>query len=264
MIIDGNKTAERILEEVEREIKEKQLTLKLAVVLVGDNEMSKTYIEKKREAAKKIGVGFELFSFAKEIPQKQLEITITEIAQKKDINGIVIQLPLPSHINTDKILDCVPKEKDVEGFVSSIHSPIVEAIKEFFREYKISLQGKEILIIGKGKLVGKPVAKWLKEENVDFKIIDKSVENISFYTKKADIIITGTGNPNLIKEEMVKDDVTIIDAGTCKLQGKTMGDVDFENVCQKAKCITPCIGGIGPVTVACLFKNLLKLKQQNS
>lgn len=256
MILDGKKLADKILKEVKKEIKEKQLKLKLAVVFVGGNELSKTYIAKKREAAELVGVDFELLRFEEKVSQKELQDGIKNI---KDAAGIVVQLPLPKNIDTDKILKAIPKEKDVEGFVSDITPPLVLAIEGLLREYEVSLIGKKILVIGKGRLVGGPVAEWLNKKGLSFEIVDKTEKDIKSFTQKADVIITGTGSPELIKEDMVKKGVVIIDAGTCKIEGRAVGDVDFKNVCSKAKCITPCVGGVGPLTVAFLFKNLLKL-----
>jgi len=258
MTIDGNKIAEKILNNLKEKIQEKKLKLGLAVVWVGSNEISRVYVEKKKETAQKIGIGFELFNFPKEIFQSDLAEKVEEISQKEDIAGVVIQLPLPSQIDTDEILKCVSKEKDVEGFVSENLSPIVLAVEEILKEYSVFLKDKKIVLVGRGKLVGQPVAKWLKKQNIDFEVVDKDSQNIN-KLQEADIIISGAGVPNLIKKNMVKEGVVIIDAGTCKVDGKTVGDVDFKNVCDKAQCITPCIGGIGPVTVACLFKNLVKI-----
>jgi methylenetetrahydrofolate dehydrogenase (NADP+)/methenyltetrahydrofolate cyclohydrolase len=257
MILDGKKLADKILNNLKKEIKEKQLKLKLAVVLVGGDELSETYVSKKREAAETTGIGFELLRFSESISQEELESSIKDI---KDATGIVVQLPLPKNIDTGRILKAIPGSKDVEGFVSNIDSPLVLAIDGILKEYNVSLKNKNIVVIGKGRLVGKPVADWLTKKGLSFKIIDKSEKDISSITKQADLIITGTGSPNLIKQDMIKRGVAIIDAGTCRMEGKTVGDVDFENVCDKAKCITPCIGGVGPLTIAFLFKNLLKLK----
>ncbi|KPJ55385.1 hypothetical protein AMJ47_00770 [Parcubacteria bacterium DG_72] len=257
MILDGKKLAEKILKEVKEEIEQKQLKLKLAVVLVGEDEISKIYVEKKKKVCQKVGIGFELFEFAQDIEQEQLEKEIERIAERKDVLAVVVQLPLPENIDTDKILNMIPQEKDVEGFVSNIDSPVVLAVEGLLKEYNISLEAKNIVVIGKGRLVGKPVAEWLLNRGLDFKVIDKSEKDISSITKKADIIITGTGVPNLIKEDMVKQGVVIIDIGTCKLDDKVVGDVDFENVCSRAKCITPCIGGVGPLNIAFLLSNIL-------
>ena len=260
MILDGVKLAEKILKEAEEKIKKEQLKIKLAVVLVGNNELSKTYIEKKKQACQRLGIGFELFNFPKDIRQDEIEKEIKKISQIQDVTGIVVQLPLPKQIDTDRVLSLIPAEKDVEGFVSGRKSPVVLAVERLLQEYGISLDKKNILIIGKGRLVGAPIAKWLRSQGLDFNIVGKNVSDLSFFTKKADIIITGTGVPNLIKQDMVKQGIIIIDAGTCKIAGKTIGDVDFDKVCLKAKCITPCVGGIGPVTVACLCYLLTEMR----
>ena len=256
-ILDGKKLSEKILKNLKKEIQKKRLKLKLAVVLAGEDEASKLYIKKKREVAKKIGVDFELLEFSEKIKQADLEKKMRELGERKDVSGIVVQLPLPKGLDTERILRMIPKKKDVEGFVSDIDSPVALAIEEFLKEYKLSLKNKKILIVGKGRLVGRSASNWLKRKKIKFEIIDKSVCNLSFFTRKADIIISGTGTPKLIKKDMVKKGVVIMDVGTCRKKGKTAGDVDFENVCQKAKCITPCVGGMGPVTVACLFKSLV-------
>ncbi len=260
MILDGKKLADKILNNLEREIKEKQLRLKLAVVLVGKDEVSKIYVEKKKQACQRVGIGFELFEFAQDISEEELEKQVKEIGERRDISAVVVQLPLADHIDADRILSMIPQEKDVEGFVSDIDSPMVLAVQGLLKEYDLSLENKDILIIGRGKLVGKPIAKWLEKKDIPFNIIDKSEKDISSFTQKADVIITGTGSPELIKEDMVKEGVVIIDAGTCKIQDKIVGDVNFEKVCKKAKCITPCIGGVGPLNIACLLQNILKLK----
>jgi methylenetetrahydrofolate dehydrogenase (NADP+) / methenyltetrahydrofolate cyclohydrolase len=260
MIIDGKKIAEKILDDVKKEIKEKQLKIKLAVVLVGDDFSSKVYIKKKQEACEKAGIGFELFNFDSGVNREDLEKNIKEIAIREDISGIVIQLPLPENIDSERIMNLVPKEKDVEGFVSEINSPIICAIEEIFKSYGVSLEDKKIVVLGKGRLVGKPVSEWLKNQNLNFQVIDSTSRDIELLTKEADIIISGVGSPRIIKENMVKEGVVVVDIGACRENGKTVGDADFEKICDKAKCITPCIGGIGPITVACLLKNLLKLK----
>ena len=188
MIIDGKKISERILKRLEEEIKEKQLKLKLAVVLVGDDSSSKIYVGKKEEACYKIGIEFQLFKFPSEIKEVRLLEEITEIIKDDNISGLVVQLPLPEHVNTDEILNSISKEKDVESV-----SPVVCAIKYILEEYDISLENKKIALIGKGRLVGIPVAEWLQKKNLEF---SNNVES-------ADIIISGVGRPGLLKKEMV-------------------------------------------------------------
>ena len=233
-ILDGKKLAQKILKNLKKEIERKKLKLKLAVVLVGDDPDSEIFVKQKRKACELVGIDFELFQFPKRIQQTELAKKIKEII-KSDISGLVIQLPLPQRINTDEILSLVPKEKDAESI-----SPVVCAITCLLEEYKISLKNKKIILIGKGRLVGQPVSDWLKKQNLVF----SGIEDI----KQADIIISGTGRPNLIKGEMVKKGAVIIDVG---------GDVEFETVSKKASYLTPTPGGVGPMTVACLLHNLV-------
>lgn len=234
MILDGKKLAQKILKDLRREIVRKKLKLKLAVVLVGEDSDSKIFIKQKRKACELIGINFELFQFPKKIQQRELAGKIKEIV-KSDISGLVVQLPLPGHIDTDEILSLVPTEKDAEYI-----SPVVCAIGSLLKEYKISLKNKKIVLIGKGRLVGQPVSKWLKSQNLIF----SGIENI----KQADIIISGVGRPDFIKGEMIKKGAVVIDVGK---------DVEFRSVSQKAGYLTPTPGGVGPMTVACLLKNLV-------
>jgi len=233
-LINGKKISGKILDRLEKEIKEKQLKLKLAVILVGDDPASKIYVKKKEEVCKRIGIGFELFELSAEIEKEELKKEIDSIIDDGKISGIVIQLPLPKKFDAQDILNLIPEEKNAESI-----SPVVCAIGHILEEYKISLKGKKVVLIGKGLLVGIPVGKWLDKQNILF----SGIENI----KSADVIISGAGKPNLIKKDMVKQGVIIIDVG---------GDVDPE-VSEKAGYITPLIGGIGPITVACLLENLI-------
>jgi methylenetetrahydrofolate dehydrogenase (NADP+)/methenyltetrahydrofolate cyclohydrolase len=233
-ILDGKKLSKKILNNLKKEIERKKLKLKLAIVLVGEDLDSKIFIEQKRKACELIGINFELFQFPEQIRQIELAEKIKEII-KSDISGLVIQLPLPQCINTDEILSLVPKEKDAE-FIS----PVVCAISCLLEEYKISLINKKIVLIGKGRLVGQPVGDWLKKQNLVF----SGVEDI----KQADLVISGAGRANLIKGDMIKKGAVVIDVGR---------DVDFKTVSKKASYFTPTPGGVGPMTVACLLKNLV-------
>lgn len=236
-ILDGKKLSEKILKNLKKEIEKKQLKLKLAIILVGEDSDSKIFVKQKKKACEKVGIDFELFKFSSKISNSELKKEIKKIVQKSDINGIVVQLPLPKNLHTEEILNLIPKEKDAE-----IVSPVVCAVDRILKNYKISLRNKNIVLIGKGRLVGQPVAIWLKKRNLKFSDIDK--------IKNADIVISGVGKPDLIKGKMVKKGVVVIDIGK---------DVDFKSVFKKASYITPVPGGVGPVTVACLIENLVKL-----
>ncbi len=241
-LLDGKKLAGKILENLKKEIKKKQLKLKLAVILVGEDPASKIFIREKGRACKFVGIGFESFIFSFEISQKELKKEIKKIEEDSIVSGMVIQLPLPKKFNTDEILNLIPLKKNVE-----IISPVVCAVERLLKEYKISLRAKNIVLVGRGRLVGQPLAAWFKKQKIKF-------QGLSFLEgqslKKADIIISGVGKQNLITGEMVKKGVVVIDAG---------GDVDFKSVSKKASYITPIPGGVGPLTVACLLENLVKL-----
>jgi methylenetetrahydrofolate dehydrogenase (NADP+)/methenyltetrahydrofolate cyclohydrolase len=272
IILNGQKLSEKILDNLKKEIKRRQVKLKLAVVLVGRNKASLTFIKKKQEAAKKVGVEFSFYRFGQDITSARLKSEIKKIVKDSDNSGVVIQLPLPKKINTAEILNLVPREKDPDvlseksfkEFVlgeSSVLPPTVGAIAYLLEGYEINLKKKNIVIVGAGRLVGKPLAAWLALQGAKFSILDKSTEDISIFTKGADILISGVGQANLIKEDMVSDGVVVLDAGTTKKNGKTVGDVDFKSVSKKASYITPVVGGVGPMTVACLLENLIKLQK---
>jgi methylenetetrahydrofolate dehydrogenase (NADP+) / methenyltetrahydrofolate cyclohydrolase len=246
MIIDGKKISDKILNELRHKIEKEKLKVKLAVVLVGDDFASKVYVKKKHEACKRVGIGFELFNFPVDILDKDLRGKIKEMAKSKNVTGILVQLPLPKNFNTEEILEYVPKNKDAERI-----SPVICAVEEIIEEYKIDLKNKKIVLVGRGKLVGNPIAEWLKEKDLEF----SNIEDIH----KADIVITGVGKPKMITGGMVKEGVIVIDIGfSHDKNGKAVGDVDFEEVAQKARLITPVPGGVGPITIACLLKNLVK------
>lgn len=257
MILDGKKLSLKILKEIKNKVKKQ---LKLAVILVGDNKVSETYIKEKQNACKEIGIDFELFKFPLDINEVDLKQEVLRITKDPANSGVVIQLPLPKGFNIQEILNLITPEKDIDALSEkSIYiSPMVKGIKRLLEEYNISIKDKNIVLIGKGRLVGRALALWLEKEKADFSVVDKSVKDISSFTLKADIIISGAGKPNLITGDMVKQGAVIIDAGTSSEEGKSVGDVDFESVSKKAGYITPVPGGIGPMTVACLLDNLAK------
>ncbi len=271
-VLDGKKLSEKILKNLAGEIKKKRLKLKLAVILVGDDFSSKVYIRKKREACEDIGIGFEFFKFSSRIRKENLRKEVKKIAKRADIRGIVVQLPLPEGFDSQEFLNLIPSEKDVDVlseinigkfYVGTlpISSPTTEGIRYLLKEYKISARGKNVVLVGAGRLVGRPLTLWLLKEKATISIVDEYTENISYFTKKADIIISGVGKPHLITAKMVKKGVVVIDVGTFRRKGRLVGDVEFKGVSKKASYITPIIGGVGPMTVACLLENLVKLSE---
>ena len=257
MILDGKKLSLKILKEIKNKVKKQ---LKLAVILVGDNKVSEIYIKEKQNACKEIGISFELFKFPLDINEADLKQEVLKIAKDPANSGVVIQLPLPKGFNVQEILNLIPPEKDIDALSEkSIYiSPIVKGIKRLLKEYNISIKDKNIVLIGKGRLVGRVLALWMEKEKADFSVVDRSVKDISSFTLKADIIISGAGKPHLITGDMVKQGAVIIDAGASSEEGRSVGDVDFKSVSRKARYITPVPGGIGPMTVVCLLDNLVK------
>jgi len=253
MILNGKKLAERILNDLKREVA-KLSPIKLAVILVGNDPNSLKFVKQKKKAAEKIGINFELHRFKSNISEQELVEKIKKIVKLKTNTGIVVQLPLPPRIDVQKIINLIPKEKDpdalsVDNFL--VESPVASGIIKLLKEYGIKLKGKKVVIVGRGRLVGKPLIAIMKKAGVDLVACDIYTKNLSNQTLKADILISATGSPGLIKAKMIKRGTVVIDAGT--------GDVDFERIKNKVGFITPPIGGVGPMTVAMLMSNLVKL-----
>lgn len=276
MLIDGRKIAEEIKEELKNQIKKSGKKLKLAIVQVGENEISKKFIERKVKFAEDIGVKTRIYNLPAEISTSQLRKKMAEICHIKENDGVILQLPLPEYINTQYVLNGIVPKKDVDvlssrsfgDFVtgrSKVLPPLVGVIKIIFEKYNIEPVGKNIIVIGRGILVGKPIANWLINEGVTVSVLNSQTLNPSGYTLMADVIISGVGKQGLIKPEMVKDGGVIIDAGTSPStssgqSAKLIGDFD-PAVEDKTSLFTPVPGGVGPITVAMLFKNLVELNK---
>ena len=266
MIIDGNK----INEEIREELRGRAKGLSLAIIWVGDDPVSAKYIEKKKIFGEEIGVRVKVFKYGSDMFTGELIEEIQTIS--KDFSGIIVQLPLPKQIDGVMAMNTIPIDKDVDllsemayqNFVegkSLILPPVVASIKEIFEKNDLlDLHGLHAVVVGRGKLVGRPVAVWLTSQGAEVTLLGKddwadlSVEALA----KADIIVSGAGVPGLIKAEMVKNGVVIIDAATSDVSGKIIGDVD-PAVADKARIFSPVPGGVGPITVAMLFKNLVTL-----
>lgn len=267
-ILAGDSLSRSILEALEVRAKDKNLAL--FVVQVGVNAVSKKYITEKQKAAEKLGIAFSLTEVQGDVTQEDLEKKVQELASNPSCSGILVQLPLPSHLNTQKVLDMIPQEKDVD--VLSIKSlelfregklgilpPTVSAISLLLEASGVSLENKQVVIVGKGRLVGTPLSLWFLQKGITPVVADKSTPDIGEVIKKADILVSATGKAGLITGDMVKEGAVVVDAGTSVEGGNTRGDVDFESVSKKAAFITPVPGGVGPLTVACLFQNLVTL-----
>lgn len=272
-ILDGRKLAEKILEKLKREISNRRFKLRLAVILVGNGQISRIFIHGIEKDSQIAGIDFKLYKFSVKITSQKLKKEIGKIVKNKQNSGVVIQLPLPRKFLSEEFLNLIPERKDVNVLSEKslgkfyqgtlkILPPTVEGILELLKNYSIKLKGKDIVIVGVGRLVGFPLATQLLKEKATVSVLNEFTKDTPSFIKKADILISGTGRPNLIKGDMIKKGAVIIDAGTSIKNGKLVGDIDFRSVSKKASFLTPVPGGVGPLTVASLLKNLVKLAEK--
>ncbi len=268
-IIDGTKIAEEIISKVKKKVENNKLKLRLSVVLVGNNKASLSYISQKEKFAHKAGIDFSLYRFPEKTKQQELIKNIEKIS--KLTFGLIVQLPLPKNLNDQEVLNSIPKEKDIDILSEdnlgkfytgdfNILPPVVKAVDCILNKEKISVKGKNVAIIGAGKLVGKPLAVYLMKKKATVCVINEFTKNKIYFTKKSDIIISGVGKQNLIKSNMVKRNVIAIDAGFSLVNKKIKGDFS-ESVYKKALKYTKVPGGIGLITTACLIDNLIKINE---
>lgn len=268
-IIDGDTIAAGILEETKKQVdalKGKSMFPKLSVILVGENPASELYVEKKKLAASALGIEFELLRFKESISERELIRAINELNFHFGTHGILVQLPLPKHIDKAKVIDAISPLKDVDGFTAfnlgllcqgkeEIVSCTAQAILKLIESTGTVIQGKSVCIVNHSIVVGRPLAQLLLNRNATVTVCHAQTKDLCFFTKQADILVTAVGKPGLIKAGMVKQGAIVIDAGIAKENGKTKGDVDFNSVKEVASFITPVPGGVGPMTVACLLHN---------
>lgn len=271
-ILNGKKLSEKILANLKREIKKSNLKLRLAVVQVGENSVSQIFINQKKKACKLVGIDFRLYRFDEKINPQGLKKEIEKIVRNPANSGIIIQLPLPKKFLPEEFLNLIPEKKDIDVLseknlgefyqgILPILPPTVSGILSLLKNYKIELKGKDVVVIGAGRLVGFPLAIQLLKEKATLSVLNEFTKDAPSFIKKANILISGVGKPNLIKGKMVKKGVVIIDAGSAMKKGKLVGDVDFKEISKKASYITPVPGGVGPLTVAYLLENLVKLNK---
>jgi methylenetetrahydrofolate dehydrogenase (NADP+)/methenyltetrahydrofolate cyclohydrolase len=273
-LIDGKALSQKVQESVAKEVEtlkqEKNIVPGLAVILVGDDPASHAYVNMKAKACEKVGFYSITHNMPDTISQDEIIATIEMINANPRIDGILVQLPLPKHIDTDKILEVIDPKKDVDGFHAYNVGRLVTGLDTFvpctplgvmkmFEEYNIDLEGKDVCVVGASNIVGKPMASLLLNANATVTVTHIFTKDLKAHTSKADIVVVGVGVPGLIKEDMVKEGAIVIDIGINRLEnGKLVGDVDFEAVSKKCSYITPVPGGVGPMTIAMLLSNTLK------
>ena len=274
VLLDGKILSAKIKEEVKVEVtqivKEKNITPGLAVILVGNDAASATYVASKAKACKDAGIYSVVHEMPESITQEELLETINMMNNNPKLDGILVQLPLPKHIDTTTVLEAINPLKDVDGFhpynvgrmvsnLDSFLSATPFGVMRMFEEHNIELSGKDVVVIGSSDIVGKPMASLLINKKATVTVCNSRTKDLKAHTSKADIVIIAVGVPYLLKEDMVKDGAVVIDVGINRLDtGKLVGDADFEGLKNKCSHLTPVPGGVGPMTIAMFLKNTIK------
>lgn len=280
ILLDGRSVANRVLEQVEGEVralKEKGITPKLAFLLVGHNPASATYVSQKQKACEKTGIEFEHLDFPETVTTEELVAAIQKLDAREDVHGILVQLPLPASMNTPLVLRALQPKKDVDGFhaynlgkmlLSTEFEHLVpctpKGVIKLLEHYQIPIEGREVVVVGHSNIVGKPMSVMFLNRNATVTTCHKFTKNLADHTRRADILVVAVGKAGLITADMVKEGAVVVDVGINRVDGKLVGDVDFEAVSQKTSYISPVPGGVGPMTVACLMENtVLAAKRLN-
>ena len=276
IILDGKKIAQEIQEELSlkvEELKGKGITPGLAVIRVGEDPSSLIYVRNKKRKAEEVGIHFEEHTLKENASQDELIELIARLNSDSRIEGIVLQLPLPNHLDEKRILEKISPDKDVDGFHPlnmgrllkgnpSFIPATPRGVVELLDRYKIPLEGKRAVVVGRSDIVGKPLAFLLLARNATVTICHSKTKDLSLVTREGDILVAALGKPGFIKEKMVKEGSVIIDVGINRVGNKIVGDVDFEKVKEKASYITPVPGGVGPMTIVILLKNVLEAAEK--
>ena len=277
VLIDGKELARKIRMELKEEVielKSNGITPKLAVIMVGDDKASKVYVKNKSKACEEIGIEYEEFLLEADTTMEELLDLIEKLNNRKDIHGILLQSPIPKNLDINKAFNKIDYKKDVDGFhpINVGKLSIGEdcfisctpfGVVKMLEEYNIEVQGKNVVIIGRSNIVGKPLIQCMLKKNGTVTVCHSKTENIKEITKNADILIAALGKAKFVTQDMVKDGAVIIDVGINRTEdGKLVGDVDFENIEKKASYITPVPGGVGPMTIAMLMTNVVKAAKQ--
>lgn len=279
IIIDGKELAKKIRANLKiecEESKNKQINPKLAVIMVGDDLASKVYVRNKSKACEDVGIEYKEYLLSSNTKQKELIELIEKLNQDKTINGILLQSPIPANLDINEAFRTISPQKDVDGFnpvnvgklvlnQDTFVSCTPYGIMKMFEKYNIDLTGKNVVILGRSNIVGKPLMHCCLNKNATVTVCHSKTQNLVQKAKEADILISAIGKAQFVTADMVKENAVVIDVGINRLEnGKITGDVDFENVKEKASYITPVPGGVGPMTIAMLMNNVIKAtKRQN-
>lgn len=273
ILLDGRTLADTLLEQTKGDVRtliESGTTPKLAVILVGEPAASVAYVKQKEKACATTGILYEHVGLAESVTTEALIETVEALAARDDVHGILVQLPLPAHVNTPLVLRAVPPKKDVDGFhaynlgkmmLSTEFEHLVpctpKGVIHLLEHYNIPLEGREVVVVGHSNTVGKPLSVMLMNRNATVTVCHKFTHDLAAHTRRAEILIVAVGKPGLITADMVRDGAVVVDVGINRVDGKLVGDVDFVAVSEKASHLTPVPGGVGPMTVACLMQNVV-------
>lgn len=271
-IMDGKMLRDKILDEVKDKIEKNNLKLKLAIILVGDNEASKIYVRNKEKACDFVGIKCDKYLLDNDTTEDEVISLIDRLNNDDEVTGIILQSPVPSHIDFDKCAGTIKYYKDVDGFTrdniynlymnkKGLIPCTVKGIIRLLDEYKIEIEGKHVVIVGRGNIVGKPLSHAMMNRNATVTVCHSKTTSLDEICRTADILVSAVGMANLITKEMVKDGAVVIDVGISRVDNKVVGDTNFDEIKDKCLFITPVPGGVGPMTVAMIMENLLIAKE---
>lgn len=279
-IINGKELAKKIRKELKtecEELKKQGINPKLAVIMVGNNPASKVYVKNKSRACDEIGIEYEEHLLEETTTQQELNELIKKLNNTKEVHGILLQSPLPEHLDINQAFKAISYRKDVDGFTPSSVGKLVMGgdtfisctpygVMKMFEEYNIDLTGKDVVIIGRSNIVGKPLSQCCLAKNATVTICHSRTKDLKTHTKRADIVIAAIGKAKFVTADMIKEGAVVVDVGINRDEnGKLVGDVDYEKVEKIASYITPVPGGVGPMTIAMLMNNVIKAaKEQNN
>lgn len=269
-LLDGKRIAAEIRGELREEVSAMRKKPSLAVVLIGNDPASEIYVRGKIKACEEVGLVSHSYRLPESATQEEAEDLVRSLAQDSEINGVLVQLPLPKGLNADRILNLIPPEKDVDGFSpfnfgkialgeDAVSACTPQGIIELLSRYQIEIRGKRAVVVGRSKIVGRPIAMLLLNRDATVTICHSRTENLKEECRKADILIAAIGKAGFITADMIKEGAVVVDVGINRSEsGKLYGDVDFEGAKEKAAFITPVPGGVGPMTIAMLLKNTVE------
>lgn len=269
MVLDGKLVSKEIIEDIKEKIDKLNIQVGFAIIWVGNDVASSIYVNNKIKKCESVEIHTELYHLDNNITEEELLNLIEELNNREDINGILLQSPIPKHIDINKCFNKISSKKDIDGFSKESYGNLFlgnktfvsctpKGIMKLLDYYNIPLSGKNVVIINRSNIVGKPLFHLLIERDATVTMCHSKTINLNFHTKNADIVISAVGKPNFITEDMIKEGTIVIDVGISRVDGKVVGDVDYENVSKKCSYITPVPGGVGPMTIAMVLENILE------